>query len=110
MKNASKKPLPSTPAAPKLGPEQIEKALLDVPEWAHAGEAIQRTYKLKDFREAMKFVRKVADEAERVQHHPDILIRWNLVTLTLSTHDSRGITEKDFSLAVACDSFAAGVP
>ncbi len=75
-------------------------------EWGQAGEALQRTYKFKDFVEAMKFVTKVADAAESAQHHPDILIRWNLVTLTLTTHDAGGISEKDFALAKKADVLA----
>ena len=63
------------------------------------GETIQRTYQFSDFVKAMGFVGKVADAAEKNQHHPDILIRYNKVTLTLSTHDAGGITMKDFDLA-----------
>ena len=66
-------------------------------------DSIQRTFLFKDFVEAMKFVNVVAQEAERLQHHPDILVRWNKVTLTLSTHDAGGITEKDLSFATAAD-------
>ena len=51
----------------------------------------------------MGFVGKVAEEAERVQHHPDIMVRYSKVTLALSTHDAGGITEKDFEFAAAAD-------
>ena len=57
----------------------------------------------EDFPEAMKFVNAVAEIAEQAQHHPDIDIRWNKVTLALTTHDAGGLTEKDFALARACD-------
>jgi 4a-hydroxytetrahydrobiopterin dehydratase len=85
---------------------EIASALAKQPEWSETGEAIQRTYQFKDFVEAMRFVNRVAEAAEAAQHHPDILIRWNKVTLTLSTHDASGITEKDFALAAKCDQFA----
>jgi 4a-hydroxytetrahydrobiopterin dehydratase len=56
----------------------------------------------------MAFVQRVADHAEKVQHHPDILIRWNKVTLTLSTHDAKGLTVKDFDSAKAYDALFGG--
>lgn len=89
----------------KLTPGQIEQALKAVPEWAETGEAIQRTFQFTDFVKAMAFVDRVAETAEQSQHHPDILIRYNKVTLTLSTHDAGGITKKDFELAKVVDGF-----
>ena len=70
-----------------------------VPGWENNGKEITRTYKFKDFAEALVFVNKVAGLAEAVDHHPDIDIRWNKVKLTLSTHSAGGLTEKDFALA-----------
>jgi len=92
-----------------LSDAQIQAELAKFPEWGMAGDSIQRTYRLKDFVEAMAFVNQVAAAAEAAQHHPDILIRWNKVTLTLSTHDAGGITQKDFELASKCDQFSAGL-
>lgn len=91
------------PTAPKLTEEQVEERLKALPDWSETGGVIQRTYQFKDFIQSMKFVKAVADLAEKRQHHPDILIRWNKVTLSLSTHDSGGITQKDFDLAAECD-------
>jgi len=87
----------------KLQTEDIAERLAELPEWTQSGEAIQRTLGFKDFVQAMAFVDRVAAIAEAQQHHPDILVRYNKVTLTLSTHDAGGITEKDFTLAAACD-------
>ena len=84
---------------PKYTPAQIEAALPSVPDWKKTGDAITRTYQFKDFPAAIKFVNAVAELAEQAWHHPDIDIRWNKVTLTLSTHDQGGLTEKDFDLA-----------
>lgn len=89
--------------APKLAEQEIEQRLMKLSEWSESGGVIQRTYQFKDFIESMRFVGAVADLAEKRQHHPDILIRWNKVTLSLSTHDSGGITQKDFDLAAECD-------
>ena len=83
----------------KLTQTQIKAALPTVPKWRKKGSAITRTFEFKDFIAAMKFVNAVARAAERAWHHPDIDIRWNKVTLLLTTHDSGGLTEKDFALA-----------
>jgi len=87
----------------KLETPQIEERLKGVPEWTETNGAIQRTILFKDFAGAIAFVNRVADLAEGMDHHPDILIRYNKVTLTLSTHDAGGITEKDFDLAGKID-------
>lgn len=86
---------------PKLSEAEVKAELEKVPDWAEVGGEIQRTFEFKDFREAIAFVNQVAEEAERRQHHPDIMIRYNKVTLALTTHDSGGITEKDFQMASA---------
>lgn len=90
----------------KMTDEQVQESMKSVPDWGTTGETIQRTFQFKDFIESMKFVNKVAEQAEADQHHPDMLIRWNKVTLTLSTHDAGGITDKDFALAIKADAFA----
>ena len=91
----------------KLTEAEITEALAKLPEWSQLGDEIQRTYRFDDFVQAMAFVNKVADAAEARQHHPDILIRYNKVMLTLSTHDAGGITQKDFDLAAETDGFAS---
>jgi 4a-hydroxytetrahydrobiopterin dehydratase len=83
----------------KLRTEKIKAALALVPDWKKKGVTITRTYQFKDFPAAIKFVNAAAKLAERAWHHPDIDIRWNRVTLTLTTHDAGGLTEKDFDLA-----------
>jgi 4a-hydroxytetrahydrobiopterin dehydratase len=87
----------------KLSTEKIKAALAAVPEWRQSGNAIVRTFQFKDFPAAMKFVNAAADLAEAAGHHPDIDIRWNRVTLALTTHDAGGLTEKDFALAEKFD-------
>jgi 4a-hydroxytetrahydrobiopterin dehydratase len=90
----------------KLNATQIQAALATVPDWRRNDEVISRTYQFKDFPTAMKFVNAVAELAEQVQHHPDVDIRWNKVTLALTTHDAGGLTEKDFALAKQCDALS----
>ena len=91
----------------KLSEDAVRSALEHHPEWDEVGGVIQRTFKLDDFVQAMRFVNAVADEAERVQHHPDILIRYNKVTLSLSTHDAGGISTKDFQFAESANTILA---
>ncbi len=87
-----------------LSAVEVKRSLHDrAPEWSESGGKIQRTYQFADFLDAMRFVNAVADAAEQMQHHPDILVRWNKVTLTVMTHDAGGITEKDFALAARAD-------
>lgn len=83
----------------KMSETAVADGLKDLPDWAEISGEIQRTFQFDDFVQSMVFVNKVADAAEAAQHHPDILIRYNKVTLTLSTHDAGGITDKDFSFA-----------
>jgi 4a-hydroxytetrahydrobiopterin dehydratase len=87
----------------KLDSAQITTALASVPDWKQKGAEITRTFQFKDFPAAIKFVNGVAGLAEQAGHHPDIDIRWNKVTLVLSTHDAGGLTEKDFDLARKLD-------
>jgi 4a-hydroxytetrahydrobiopterin dehydratase len=87
----------------KLAASEIKAALIKNPNWRRDGDAIARTFEFKDFPGAIKFVNKVAVLAEKAWHHPDIDIRWNKVTLALTTHDESGLTEKDFKLASKFD-------
>jgi 4a-hydroxytetrahydrobiopterin dehydratase len=67
---------------------------------------IARTFGFKDFPAAMEFTNAVATLAEQAQHHPEIDVRWNQVTLAFTTHDAGGLTEKDFELARQCDALS----
>ena len=87
----------------KLNAVQIKSALGKIPGWKRKADVISRTFQFKDFLAAMKFVNAIAKVAEKEQHHPDIDIRWNKVTLALTTHDAGGLTEKDFALAKKSD-------
>ncbi|MDR0344370.1 MAG: 4a-hydroxytetrahydrobiopterin dehydratase [Nocardiopsaceae bacterium] len=82
-----------------LTDDEITAALGSLPDWERAGDSITRTAELADFRAAMLYVNAVAYLAEQAGHHPDILIQWNKVTLTLSTHSAGGLTAADIALA-----------
>lgn len=94
---------------PKLSEDEITEHLAKLPGWTHAGESITKTYQFKDFSHALGFVNQVGETADSVNHHPDIDIRYNKVTLTLTTHDSGGLTRNDVDLAAASDDFADGI-
>ncbi len=89
----------AAPPVQKLSDERIFPELALVPQWQLQGATIMRTFEFKDFPAAIKFVDTVAVIAEHEWHHPDIDVRWNKVTLTLTSHDAGGLTEKDFKLA-----------
>ena len=78
---------------------QITAELAAVPAWTRDGNSITTVTVRKDFRDALLYLGAVAYLAERANHHPDITIEWNRVTLTLSTHSAGGLTANDFALA-----------
>ena len=88
---------------PALTAKQVSLHLRAVPRWSKRAQTILRTFKFKGFLKGIEFVNRIAAKAQRLNHHPDIDIRFNRVTLKLSTHDEGGITEKDFFLAQQCD-------
>jgi 4a-hydroxytetrahydrobiopterin dehydratase len=96
----------TTAAMAKLTPKEIKAALPSVSRWQKKGSMIRRTFVFKDFPAAVKFVNAVARLAEKAWHHPDFDIRWNKVTLALTTHDEGGLTQKDFALAKKFDALA----
>ncbi|HLD71372.1 MAG TPA: 4a-hydroxytetrahydrobiopterin dehydratase [Candidatus Peribacteraceae bacterium] len=97
--------VPCEGGTPPLDPQVVEKLLPQVPEWEviENNRLIRRTFKFKNFLEAMKFVNKVAEIAEVEQHHPDVDIHYNKVTLTFWTHAIGGLSENDFIVAVKID-------
>jgi 4a-hydroxytetrahydrobiopterin dehydratase len=86
-----------------LTEDQIAIGLAKLDGWSRAGSEIRKSWKFKDFVVAMEFVNAVAAHAEKLDHHPDINIRWNKVDLTLSTHSAGGLTSLDFTLAETID-------
>lgn len=83
--------------------DELEVTLKKCPEWEVDGQCIARTIEFEEFMEAIDFVNDLAEIAEEAQHHPDIDIRFNRVTLRLTTHDVGGVTEVDVQLAQRID-------
>ena len=84
---------------PRLDDTAVEEHLQRLPGWERRGKQIAQTFVRKDFASAITFVNEVAAAAEAAGHHPDIDIRWNKVTLALSSHAEGGLTDDDFQLA-----------
>lgn len=82
-----------------LSIKEIHDRLSELEGWEMHGHEIVKEFQFGNFKEAMEFVQKVGEEAEREHHHPDINIKYNKVELRLTTHDANGLTYKDFKLA-----------
>jgi 4a-hydroxytetrahydrobiopterin dehydratase len=96
--------------SPVLNAAEVADQLRSLPDWSAAGaepRAISATFKFADFKTALRFVNQVGDVAEDLNHHPDVDIRWNKVTLNLSTHSAGGLTGRDFELARRISAIAA---
>lgn len=89
-----------------LNHEQIEAALAELGGWGFVDEALVRTFRFADFARAVDFVEALAEVAEEQRHHPDIDIRYNKVTLRLSSHDAGGVTMRDVKLAEGIERLA----
>jgi 4a-hydroxytetrahydrobiopterin dehydratase len=86
-----------------LTEDEITAALSVLPDWRRSGDSITRTADAADFPAAIRVVNAVAEAAERLNHHPDIDIRWRTLTFVLSTHSAGGLTGLDFQLAALID-------
>jgi 4a-hydroxytetrahydrobiopterin dehydratase len=86
-----------------LNTKEINLRLKAIPDWSKRAKTILRIFKFADFLHSLDFVNRVAKKAQKLNHHPDIDIRYDKVKLTLTTHDAGGLTEKDFTLAEQCD-------
>jgi len=88
---------------PALTAKQVSLHLKAVPKWSKRAQTILRTFKFEGFLMSIVFVRRIAKRAQKINHHPDIDVHFDQVTLTLTTHEAGGITAKDFNLARQCD-------
>jgi 4a-hydroxytetrahydrobiopterin dehydratase len=86
-----------------LSDEEIAARLASRPRWMREGNALVRVYEHTDFTGSIAFVNVVAETANALNHHPDITVSWNMVTIRTWSHDAGGITDRDFSLADQID-------
>ncbi len=85
---------------------EVQERLADLDGWARSGDAIEKSFKRGDFVGAVKFVSSLVEPAEAMNHHPDVAISWETVTVTISTHSEGGLTASDFELAAKIDALA----
>lgn len=105
MNLSQKRCIPCEVGGVPLTPEEAQVFLRDIKGWEVDKESkkISKNFSFKNFVEAMDFVNKVADISESEGHHPDIKISWNKVSLELTTHAIKGLSENDFILAAKID-------
>ena len=99
MQLSQKKCKPCEGGVPPLTEEQANELLKQIHEWTIQDGHVYRQFKFKDFKEAISFVNKVADIAEQEDHHPNITINYNKVSIDLWTHAINGMSDNDFILA-----------
>lgn len=90
----------------RLGDAEIEERLSGLSGWRRSGEAIEKVFKREDFVGSVRFVDSLVEPAEEMNHHPDLTVSWDTVTVTLSTHSEGGLTASDFELAAKIDALA----
>jgi 4a-hydroxytetrahydrobiopterin dehydratase len=86
-----------------LSDDDVRARLSTISGWEREGNEIRKTYAFDSFKAAMAFANRVAEIADAADHHPDILVQYRKVTLTLTSHDAGGLTERDFRLAGKID-------
>lgn len=89
-----------------LSDDEIATRLAGLPGWERSADSISRTFERGDFVGSVKFVESLVEPAEAMNHHPDVEISWDKVTVTLSTHSEGGLTAADFELAEKIDGLA----
>ncbi len=97
--------VPCRGGVPPLGPEAIDELRRQIsPEWAVvSGHHLERQVRLKNFAQAMALANRIAEIAERQGHHPDLLVSWGRLTVTLFTHAIDGLHQNDFIMAARID-------
>jgi len=92
---------------PTLDDATLADAMRELPDWRNEDGALVRTFRRRDWRDAIALVNAVAEEAERRDHHPDVEITgYRNVTFRLTSHDSGGVTKRDVNLAMQIDELA----
>jgi 4a-hydroxytetrahydrobiopterin dehydratase len=89
-----------------LSAAAVARELVALPGWTLDNGEIVRAFDRGNFNGSIAFVNAIADAANAADHHPDIAVSWNRVTLRLSSHDAGGLTERDFALARTIDALA----
>ncbi|HWC48995.1 MAG TPA: 4a-hydroxytetrahydrobiopterin dehydratase [Solirubrobacterales bacterium] len=89
-----------------LSDAEVKERLASLDGWERSDAAIEKSFKRGDFVGAVEFVSSLVEPAETMNHHPDVAISWETVTVTISTHSEGGLTAADFELAAKIDALA----
>ena len=89
-----------------LSDDEVRAGLERLEGWEREGDAIRRTFRFRDFVGSVEFVNRLVEPAEAMNHHPDLEVSWNRVTVSLSTHSRGGITQSDLELAARIEALA----
>jgi 4a-hydroxytetrahydrobiopterin dehydratase len=89
-----------------LSDAEVEEKLAGLEGWQRSGEAIEKSFRRGDFVGAVEFVSSLVEPAESMNHHPDVAISWETVTVAISTHSEGGLTAADFELAAKINALA----
>jgi 4a-hydroxytetrahydrobiopterin dehydratase len=89
-----------------LETSEVDARLAEHPGWERDGSAIRKSFKRGDFVGSINFAQSLVEPAEAMNHHPDLEISWDTVTVSLSTHSEGGVTAADFELAAKIDALA----
>jgi 4a-hydroxytetrahydrobiopterin dehydratase len=89
-----------------LGESEVEERLAGLSGWERSGEAIVKSFRRGDFAGSVGFAAALVEPADAMNHHPDLEISWDTVTVTISTHSEGGLTAADFELAAKVDALA----
>jgi 4a-hydroxytetrahydrobiopterin dehydratase len=82
-----------------LSDDEVRQRLGELDGWKQEGDSIVKQFEFDDFQGSVDFVNRITPPAEEMNHHPDLEISWNKVTVKLSSHSEGGVTENDFELA-----------
>jgi 4a-hydroxytetrahydrobiopterin dehydratase len=83
--------------------QEMQIEMKDLNEWSLSGDSISKNFSFTNFKESLDFVNKVGEIAEKLEHHPDIMLNYNQVRLSLTTHSEQGLTKSDFLVAREID-------
>ncbi|HYI99791.1 MAG TPA: 4a-hydroxytetrahydrobiopterin dehydratase [Thermoleophilaceae bacterium] len=89
-----------------LEQDEIERRLAGLDGWSQSGDAIAKDFERGDFAGSIALVNEIAPVADELNHHPDLAISWDTVTVTITTHSQGGLTEADFELAGRIEALA----
>lgn len=103
MELALKKCVPCEGGTPPMSREEAEKYLKELQDWSLVENRIEKEFKFPSYLKSLEFAYGIGKIAEQEQHHPDILIKWKRVKITLTTHAIKGLSENDFIMAAKAD-------